>query len=292
MSALFRAMGTTWWVDCDRPHLLRGVARLVDDVEDRLSRFREHSAVRSLGRRRSVVDPLLANVVRRALAFERQTEGAFAITLGAELSGWGYAHGAIPWADELAEVVPVLPSGPIPGERTIVTVDGDQVSLRGPGELDLGGIAKGWTVDLVHDTLISEGCRWVWVDGGGDLRASGRPMPVGVPGDRAVLLDGGVATSGTGRRRWRLPDGRLAHHLLDPRTRSPAPTALRTATVLAPDATTADVWATALMVRPTLVDRVPGEALFTDPAGASWLTSGWPDVLEAAPSEATPLEAT
>jgi thiamine biosynthesis lipoprotein len=66
-----------------------------------------------------------------------------------------------------------------------------------------------------------------------------------------ALLDvrrGGIATSGTAIRRWSTAAGETAHHLIDPRTAEPASTSLLTATVLAADAATAEVFATAAMV--------------------------------------------
>ena len=49
-----------------------------------------------------------------------------------------------------------------------------------------------------------------------------------------------VATSGIGRRSWLGPDGRPAHHLLDPATGRPAFTGVVQATALAPTAVEAE----------------------------------------------------
>ena len=46
------------------------------------------------------------------------------------------------------------------------------------------------------------------------------------------LVRGGVATSGLGSRLWRDPEGRPAHHLLDPSTGAPAWTGLISATAV------------------------------------------------------------
>ena len=45
-----------------------------------------------------------------------------------------------------------------------------------------------------------------------------------------------MATSGTSIHRWQLADGRMTHHLIDPRTRRPADTDVLQATVVAPTA--------------------------------------------------------
>jgi FAD:protein FMN transferase len=73
------------------------------------------------------------------------------------------------------------------------------------------------------------------------------------PFGRGVLHElelgaGGVATSGIGRRSWIGPDGRPAHHLLDPSTGRPAFTGVVQATALAPTALEAEVRAKAAVL--------------------------------------------
>jgi thiamine biosynthesis lipoprotein len=76
-----------------------------------------------------------------------------------------------------------------------------------------------------------------------------------------ALADGGVATSGIGRRSWTAADGRPAHHLLDPATGLPAFTGVVQVTALAPTAIEAEVLSKA--------------ALLSGPDGAErWLPHG------------------
>ena len=63
---------------------------------------------------------------------------------------------------------------------------------------------------------------------------------------RLALREGAVATSGN-YRRFSVIDGKRYSHILDPRTGRPTDAAA-SVTVIAPDCTTADVWATALSV--------------------------------------------
>ena len=62
------------------------------------------------------------------------------------------------------------------------------------------------------------------------------------------LDEGGVATSGIGRRSWTGADGAPAHHLLDPATGRPAFTGVVQATALAPTALEAEVAARAAVL--------------------------------------------
>jgi thiamine biosynthesis lipoprotein len=70
------------------------------------------------------------------------------------------------------------------------------------------------------------------------------------PGDLLELLavsSGGVATSGTDYRRWQ-QDGQWRHHIIDPRTGSPAQTDVLSVTVIAPTACVAEIAAKAVLL--------------------------------------------
>jgi thiamine biosynthesis lipoprotein len=125
--------------------------------------------------------------------------------------------------------------------------------------IDLGGVAKGWTVDRSAD-LLKGYPSWL-VNAGGDLYArgagpSGEGWMVGVedpycPGSDALVMritDVAVATSSTLRRRWASADGAQCHHLIDPRTGRPAETDLVSVTVLGRTVVEAEVEAKALLL--------------------------------------------
>ena len=124
--------------------------------------------------------------------------------------------------------------------------------------VDLGGIAKGHGIDRAVQVLREAGMAGGLVDVGGDLRAFGAPpqgqaweVKIQDPMSSGTIVtleigDGAVCTSG-GYHRYVTIGGRRYSHIIDPRTGQPAQ-AVASATVLAADATTADVWATALSV--------------------------------------------
>ena len=151
----------------------------------------------------------------------------------------------------------------------------DVLQLRG-GEarvevgcgVDLGGIAKGWMADRLSEILGPN----VVVNLGGDLftRGSGPRgggWPIGLGGSTLLLRDQGAATSSVRRRRWgeenllpiygevarNAPEGQGLHHLIDPRTGSPAITGLEEVSVVAASGFEAEVIAkTALLLGPDL----------------------------------------
>ncbi|MBI4872076.1 MAG: FAD:protein FMN transferase, partial [Candidatus Riflebacteria bacterium] len=125
--------------------------------------------------------------------------------------------------------------------------------------VDLGGIAKGYAVDLAARVLREADISSFQVDLGGNL-CVGKP-PRGKPAWRIgikdptapsrvfavlALSDEAVATSG-GYERFVTVGGNRVSHVLDPRTGRPAARAL-SSTVVAPTAMTADALSTATHV--------------------------------------------
>jgi thiamine biosynthesis lipoprotein len=267
-------------VDAPKPGIVTQLRDFLAAYEARLSRFRPDSELCALN---AALTPEVraSALLRRAVAAARwaaeRTGGLVDPTLLAPLEAAGYAasRGApeLATAAALAGAPPRSVARPHPARRwrALEVDDARGIVRRPPGlRVDTGGTGKGLAADLAAAGLAR--CeRWA-VDCGGDLRvggAGGRPASEAfeieiehpLTGERARVLHlthGAVATSGLNVRLWRRPDGRPAHHLLDPATGEPAWTGLVGATALAPSALEAEALAKA--------------ALLSGPAGARrWL---------------------
>ncbi len=235
------------------------VARL-HELEGWWSRFREDSDItlanRAAGTAVAVHEDTLA-VVARALLAWRQTSGRFDVTTLPALLDAGYTHSVIDHA-----AAPALGIRRI-GMSAMVQVDYAAGTLTVPlgGAVDLGGIGKGFAADLVAEDLLEAGASGALVNLGGDLAVLGTPVDqpswyLGIddprqPGTHVATLRvtcGGLATSGTTVRRWETAGGGTAHHLIDPTTGLPSAHGVRTASVLAADAATAEAFATSTMM--------------------------------------------
>jgi thiamine biosynthesis lipoprotein len=208
------------------------------------------------------VDPATVVLLRAMVEGWRATAGAFDPTLLAPLVGLGYAAS---WHDPAA--VTSLPSGASPRSNLdeLLFDAGRNAAVAPTGLcLDPGGIGKGLAADLVVGRLLDAGADGASVSIGGDVCVRGAaPQPggwlVGVadPNDdsaevgQLAMTAGGVATSGTFRRRWQASDGELVHHLLDPGTGRPThhQREIVAVTVIAGSAAWAEVWTKAAMVR-------------------------------------------
>jgi thiamine biosynthesis lipoprotein len=227
------------------------------EVEVALSRFRSDSELSLLnqsGGRPFGTSPLLREVLSGALEAARRSRGLFDPTLLHAVEAAGYTRS---FEHQEGEVTMSEPGAAGRYNDVELREDGTIVLHRGV-RVDLGGYAKGWTVDSCEEIL--QGCEsWV-VNAGGDLLTRG-PGPAGEgwlvgiedPFDHSrdvgVLLanDFAVATTSRMRRRWTTVSG-AAHHIIDPATGRPADTGLASVTVTAQSVVEAEVQAKVLFL--------------------------------------------
>ncbi len=264
----FQCMNTTFhiWLDAQERgarQALDEAERFAHDVEATLSRFRADSALSRINHapgRWHLAPPILVEVLTQALEWAKRTNGVFDPTVLYALHVAGYDRTFEHVGDEKSKKPSPVPFPVrLSGAWREIRVKDEAVYIPEGVGIDLGGIAKEWTVDQMADLLSNWGpCL---VDAGGDIRAIGAPMlwgtwPVGIAHplreDKDVskfgLSDGAIATSSRARRRWTM-DGREAHHLIDPITGRPAQSSLLSATVIAPTTVMAGVLSKVAMIR-------------------------------------------
>ena len=128
-----------------------------------------------------------------------------------------------------------------------------------PGvRINLGGIAKGYSVESVIALLRKAGVQHAMAAAGGDTRLLGKrgekPWIVGIRDPdqadefvtRLALDDEAISTSGD-YERFFIEDGVRYHHILNPSTGKSA-NELRSVTVIGPDATMTDGLSTSVFV--------------------------------------------
>jgi thiamine biosynthesis lipoprotein len=192
----------------------------------------------------------MARFVAAALVAARRSGGLVDATQLARLLDAGYVRDVgtpVPLRFALDGAPERRPAHADPAARwRELSVDRFAGLVRRPAglTLDSGGIVKGLLADLLGAELA--GHAGYAVDAAGDLRIGGRAglaraVHVASPFDASILhtfrvREGGVATSGVGRRSWLDANGAPAHHLLDPSSGRPAFTGVVQATALAPSA--------------------------------------------------------
>lgn len=236
--ASFPAMGVDVLVGGASAGELAAVRGLFEEWERAFSRFRPESelnAVNGVTGPVAAVSPLFARTVETALGVAAATHGLVDPTLGVAIEAAGYDRDF----EELeAREDGLAPTAP--GRWRTLRVLGPLL-WRAPGtRLDLNGVVKALAVDEALALLGGDG----FVSAGGDVAVRGGAV-VGLPGGDALRLRaGGIATSGTTRRRW-TRGAVVQHHLIDPRTGRPARSRWEQVTVVAGTCLAADAAAKA-----------------------------------------------
>lgn len=197
-----------------------------------------------------------AEILTQAIALSERTGGAFDPTVYPLVSAWGFTSGEphIPTQDELNVLLPSV-------DAAHLRLDGSNAALTDGAQLDLGGIAKGYTAQKCLELLSEKGVQTAMLSLGGNVQTlgskpDGKPWVIGIANPEepteaiaTLTFNGSIAivTSGGYQRYFDL-DGARYHHILDPQTGMPAETGLASVTVLTQDGTTADALSTALFV--------------------------------------------
>lgn len=205
------------------------------------------------------VSDLAMGVLVLSAELDKATEGAFDITFAPVFAVWSAAGKAKQRPSEDALAAAVAASG----WEHFELGNGVVVKATADAKVNLGGIAKGYGIDLAAEEMIRVGCVGGLVEVGGDIRCFGakedgsawvvavrnpfgRSFAEREPIGLLTLHDGAVCTSGNYARYTEI-DGQRYSHIIDPRTGRPTDVN-PSVTVIAPSAAVADAWATALSV--------------------------------------------
>ena len=230
----------------------------------------------SAGEKSVSVHDDVAFVLETALSVAKKTEGIFDPSIGPLVKLWGINtdHAKVPSQSEIDEVRSLVDYTKIE-----ITGDGNQkkVFLKQKGmSLDLGGIAKGYAADEVAKILSEEKINCAIIDLGGNIyvwgkKKNGAPWKIAVKnpldenGEPALILtlngNNTIVTSGIYERNF-IQDGKLYHHILNPKTGFPADGQYMSTTIIADSSMDADALSTSAF----LLGPEKYYALFDTPA--------------------------
>ncbi|WP_257668182.1 FAD:protein FMN transferase [Parapedobacter tibetensis] len=200
-----------------------------------------------------VIDEHFHKVVKRSLEIYKDSKGVFDITVAPLVQLWGFGVTAIDQFPDSAEV-----------HATLACIGMDKIRLKGRRlrkkapclQLDMNGVAQGYSVDVLADYLESKKITRYVVELGGELRVKG-PKPDGTPirigierpadsGNQSVVIndvmevqEGAITTAGNYRKFLQDGERKISHHI-NPKTGYPLDTEIISATIYAKDAITAD----------------------------------------------------
>ncbi len=238
--------------------------------------------------------PKLWNILVASRRAWRETGGAFDVTVGPLMRLWGFhrKRKTLPTPEEVRKTLEAVGFDKLRFDDARHTV-----AFTHPGmDIDFGGIAKGYALDLCAEVCRKHGIQRGLIDLGGNIRCLEKPPPgrsayeIGIrdPFQTSRILgtvllgNTSVATSGD-YEQFVILDGKRFTHIVDPRSGMPV-REVAAVTVITPRGVDSDVFSTAIFVAgaklaQTFVHRHPGSAVLrvtTTAAGVpQWQAWAW-----------------
>lgn len=195
----------------------------------------------------------LASLLSQGLSITRESDGAFDIAIAPLTSLWDFTA-EDPKVPDDAAIQKALPLCSSDG----VTIDGQDITLPSDDiQFDVGAIAKGYIADRMKDLLVKKGVKSAIINLGGNVlcigsKPDGTPFKIGIQkpfADRneteAVMDITGksVVSSGIYERCFK-QNGKLYHHILNPKTGYPYDNSLISVTIISDQSVDGDALST------------------------------------------------
>ncbi|MEA3105617.1 MAG: FAD:protein transferase [Gammaproteobacteria bacterium] len=258
------------WAD-DKDKGDRAIDAVLDEmrhIDDSMSTYKPTSEVSQVNAK-AADGPLpitkeLFDLLTTAKEYSVLTEGAFDITYASVGYLYDFRKRVRPNETQITKALPAVDYRHVLLDPKSQTVQFSQKGVR----IDLGGIAKGYSVDRGIEVLKALGVTRAYVSAGGDSRIIGdrfgKPWMVGIRDPRKgsddvitriPLVDAAISTSGDYERYFE-EDGVRYHHIIDPHTGHSA-SKVRSATIIGPAAVRTDgLSKTAFVLGPDLAMEI------------------------------------
>ena len=259
--------------------IINGAFSLCEDLERTLSKTLKDSDVYRLNNTEgfvSVSEDTL-KTVERALYYSELSGGKFDITIAPVSALWDFKNQVVPSKDEISEALQNV-------DYHSAEIKNGEISLGGK-QIDLGGIAKGYIADRAAEYLKEKGAKKALINFGGNICTVGQ-YNIGIqkPFDDSViaavaLKDKCAVTSGI-YERYIKSNGKIYHHILDPKTGYGVENELASVTVIGEKALDCDALSTVCMLLGTqrgleiINNTADTEAVFIDRENNITLSSG------------------
>jgi len=241
------------WAD-DRAKAERAIDAVLDEmrhIDETMSTYKPTSEVSQVNDKAADgpmhISKELFDLLTTAKEYSVITDGAFDITYASVGYLYDFRKHVRPDDAQIARALPAIDYRHVILDAKNQTVQFSQKGVR----IDLGGIAKGYSVDRGIEVLKSLGYTRAYVGAGGDSRIIGdrfgKPWIVGIRNPRKgegnviariPLVNAAISTSGDYERFFE-ENGVRYHHIIDPHTGHSA-SKVRSATVIGPYATRTD----------------------------------------------------
>lgn len=236
-------------------------------------------------------------VIKKGLEYAKLSNGLFDISVGPIVKLWniGLPEAKVPTQEEIDSRIPLV------GYSDVELNDEENtVFLKRQGMMiDLGGVAKGYTADVISDILTEEGVKSAIIDLGGNifahgLKVDGSTWRIGIQNpfsDRGDIIgtitvkNKSIVTSGI-YERYIEKDGIKYHHILSPKTGYPYENEIAGITIISDkssdgDALSTSVFAMGVEEGMKFVNTQEGiDAIFVTKDNKIYITDGIRDIFK------------
>ena len=236
-------------------------------------------------------------VIKKGLEYAKLSNGLFDISVGPIVKLWniGLPEAKVPTQEEIDSRIPLV------GYSDVELNDEENtVFLKRQGMMiDLGGVAKGYTADVISDILTEEGVKSAIIDLGGNifahgLKVDGSTWRIGIQNpfsDRGDIIgtitvkNKSIVTSGI-YERYIEKDGIKYHHILSPKTGYPYENEIAGITIISDkssdgDALSTSVFAMGVEEGMKFINTQEGiDAIFVTKDNKIYITDGIRDIFK------------
>lgn len=202
----------------------------------------------------TVSEPTL-ELIQTALFTAKKTGGALNPAIYPVLKAWGFTTDShrIPEKEKLNQLLQLT-------DYTKIQVKDNDIIMPDGMQLDMGAIAKGYAGDEAAEILKAGDIDSAIISLGGNIQTVGKkpdgsPWKIGIQSpvgdDYFAVLETGecaVVTSGGYQNYFKGEDGKVYHHIIDPKTGRPAESGLLSVTVVGKEGKMCDALSTAFYV--------------------------------------------
>jgi len=237
-----------------------GIDSLLKVIDQSMSLYQKGSLINQFNavEKQIQTDHFLNAVLKRSFEINADTKGIFDITVAPLVQAWGFGPKPVSTGPDEKKIKSILN---IVGMQNLKLKKGLLTKTKPGIQIDLNGIAQGYSVDLIADYLNQKGIKSYVAELGGEIRVAGpkpdgTPMKIGIEGPDqndepairhiALLNQGAITTSGN-YRKFHQSGKKKISHLINAQTGYPLENEMISVTVYAKDAITADGYDNALM---------------------------------------------
>jgi thiamine biosynthesis lipoprotein len=259
------AQGTTYsitYYSTDSVFLKKDADSIFRNLDQSLSLYQPNSLINkfNFSKRKSIADFHLTAVVEKAIEINQQTSKLFDITIKPLADAWGFgtnSHQNPPTQKQIRKLLKCV------GSDKLITKPGYIIKSRSCVQIDLNGIAQGYSVDVIANHLRKLSLKYFIIEIGGEIftestHPDGSPMKVDIeipsseiqepPSFIQINLPPGALTTSGSYRKYYLNNNKVISHIINPLTGQATVSGIISVTVFAKDAITADGFDNAFML--------------------------------------------